>query len=223
MRKFLLCISLLLIVFSGCKKTKIYPPVKVLILGNSVTHSPPDASMGWTGNWGMAASAPEKDYVHRFTAKLTALNSATTVQVKNIAEFESKFDTYNIAQNLQKYRDYNPDLLIVRIGENVLRTGEEVLFDKKYQELINYFTSKNPSLKVLAVGSVWPLRDFANVVMKRHSAFISMDFLQYDPLSYAFGMFPDYGVQTHPSDYGMKLISDFLYETTGPMLYPENY
>ncbi len=38
--------------------------VKVLFLGNSITLLPPLASVGWTNNWGMAARAPEKDFVH---------------------------------------------------------------------------------------------------------------------------------------------------------------
>ena len=37
------------------------------MLGNSITRPPPLAEIGWPHNWGMAATALEKGFVHLLT------------------------------------------------------------------------------------------------------------------------------------------------------------
>jgi hypothetical protein len=43
---------------------------RILFLGNSLTLHGPKPEIKWTGNWGMAASAQDKDYVHLLTAAI---------------------------------------------------------------------------------------------------------------------------------------------------------
>ena len=38
---------------------------RLLIIGNSITLHGPRADIGWHYNWGMAATKPENDYVHK--------------------------------------------------------------------------------------------------------------------------------------------------------------
>ena len=45
---------------------------KVLFYGNSIAMHAPLAKIGWTNDWGMAASAPEKDFVHLVVKGLEA-------------------------------------------------------------------------------------------------------------------------------------------------------
>ena len=44
---------------------------RILIVGNSITRHGPCKEIGWDRDWGMAASAPEKDYVHLLFSMLT--------------------------------------------------------------------------------------------------------------------------------------------------------
>jgi hypothetical protein len=212
MNKFAVALIALIIVFSSCKKNKPGPSYRVVVLGNSITYAPANPSIGWNGNWGMAASALDSDYVHILTRRLKASNAANELMSKNIAAFESEFDTYNIAANLQTYRDFKPDLLILRIGENVTRKTDSVLFAQKYVELLNYFRSANANIKILAVGSVWPEREMSDKVLKKNSDYVSLAAMHAELSFFAFGLFTDPGVQSHPSNKGMRYISDRIWD-----------
>lgn len=210
--KFAVALIALLVVFSSCKKNKAAASYKVVVLGNSITYAPANPSIGWTGNWGMAASALDSDYVHILTRRLKSGNAANELMSKNIAAFENEFDTYNIPANLQTYHDFKPDLLILRIGENVTRKADSVLFAQKYVELLNYFRSANPNVKILAVGSAWPEREMSDKVLQKNSDYVSLAALHADLSFFAFGLFTDPGVQSHPSNKGMRYISDRIWE-----------
>ncbi|MCJ8211731.1 SGNH/GDSL hydrolase family protein [Mucilaginibacter sp. RS28] len=185
----------------------------VLILGNSITYATADGNLGWKGNWGMAASAPEKDYVHLLTKSLQTLAADCKVQAFNISPFEFDYKNYNL-DNLQTYRDLKPDLLILRIGENVQPTNfDAVAFEQKYTALLSYFKSTNPNLKILAVSSFWTGRDYVDQIMAKYPPYLSLAYLGTDLSNYALDM-PnvDYAVQTHPGDKGMQAIADAIYK-----------
>lgn len=212
--------SLLLIVFalaSSCKKDKAIentPDVKfsnVVILGNSITYSPANAEVGWNGNWGMAASAPELDFVHLLTASFKDKNTACVVTAKNIAAFEVNYPVYNFDAELKQIKDLKPDLLIIRIGENVQQEGiDSVAFEQKYSSLIDYFKADNPNLKILAAGSFWG-NPTVDRIMSRHSAFLALKTLGLDMSNYAWGQYENHGVASHPSDKGMKAIATLIW------------
>ena len=94
----------------------------VLFLGNSITHHAPASTIPgadpfWEGDWGMCASRKDSDYVRRIEARLHLLNPNTTVEEKNIAEYENDFsiDLDSLIGGLCKGKD----LIVLKIGENV--------------------------------------------------------------------------------------------------------
>lgn len=64
---------------------------RILFLGNSITLHGPKADIGWTGDWGMAASEPEKDYVHQTVRMLRAENPGLSWRIGQLADWERAF------------------------------------------------------------------------------------------------------------------------------------
>jgi hypothetical protein len=61
-------------------------PLKVLYLGHSMTRHGVAPKIGWTNDWGMAASAREKDYAHLVARGIEAKTGRKTeVRLRNIA------------------------------------------------------------------------------------------------------------------------------------------
>jgi hypothetical protein len=210
-----------ILVITSCKKSS--PVVKennketrifnnVLILGNSITRASPEESIGWNNNWGMAATKAEYDYVHLLTAKLRANNSRVIVNTIPTGEFELGYSNFDFDYYYSDVRKLKPDLLILRFGENIIQDAPEVsMFDARYRELISYFTKDNPDVKILAVGSFWG-NPVADKSMAKYSRFVSLRPLLNDISNQAFGIFPNHSVAIHPSDKGMALICDIIWE-----------
>ena len=211
--------AVLALIICGCKtKTTVEPVVrqttfsKVLILGNSITKHPQDLSIGWAGDWGMAASAADKDYVHLLTNKFQTANKQCTIEIGTIGGFEFDSNNFDFDANLKTFRDYKPDLLILRIGENVQPGTDTIAFDKRYQALIGYMKINNPALHILAVGSFWPGRDYVNHIMAKYTPYVSLEPLGITYANYAIDLIGvSDGVKQHPNDKGMQGIADTIW------------
>nr|WP_068889307.1 SGNH/GDSL hydrolase family protein [Pedobacter panaciterrae] len=219
MKKLALTTFLAVLGLISCKKEK--PPIpvaeakyeNVLILGNSITFAAADTKVGWLGNWGMAASAPELDYVHLLTTKFKDLNPKCVVTARNISRFEREYKTYNYQKDFKEFQELHPDLIIMRIGENIEQIGlDQSKLEEKYAQLITFLKQNNPDVKILAAGSFWG-NDSADEIMNKYSKFVSLKNLSYDHTYKASGLFENYGVSEHPSDRGMKAIAEVIWNS----------
>lgn len=212
----------LLILIIACLVSQAFaqtPFKKVLFLGNSITKHGPKADIDWSGNWGMAASSEAKDYVHVFTASLTQKQGSTPeILVKNIADFERAHQGYDFAAKLKDASDFQADLIVLAIGENVpaLKTAEE---NAKLQEAVTKLlaTLKGDRKPVILVRSCF----WANAAKDEalHGAceavggiFADIGALAKDKSLYgrAEREFKHDGVANHPGDKGMAAIAAAL-------------
>ncbi|WP_437223772.1 SGNH/GDSL hydrolase family protein [Planctomicrobium sp. SH661] len=197
------------------------PVGRILYLGNSITRHPPAVKDGHAGDWGMAASAPEKDYVHLLTAKIgDAAHGKPESLAKNIADFERGFQTYDIEKELKEELAFQPDLVIVAIGENVpvLSTDElKSEYAAGFSRLLATLKQHgNPTIVVRSMFWADPVRDD---IMRKASEeagvlFVQLQNLGADPQNQANSEreVSHPGVGGHPGDKGMQAIADALWQ-----------
>ena len=194
-------------------------PQKILFVGNSITKHGPKADIDWHGNWGMAATSEDKDYVHVVTKALAAKQGATPeIMVKNVADFERTHATYDIAGKFADAAAFKADLIILCIGENVpaLKTPET---QARYQAQVTAALKtlkSNPTAAVIVRSSFWPnvakddaMRQACEAV---GGTFVDISALAKDEQNYARSERPykHAGVGNHPGDRGMAAIAEAI-------------
>jgi len=202
---------------------------KILFLGNSITLTKHDAV--WKLDCGVAASAPERDFAHLVTRYIAEANGGRAPEMKAenfwyVGQYEQRYANYDPEVSLRDYLDWQPDILVLAIGENIenLDTpAKEAAFAKSFKGLLLAFKNKNnPAFFVR--GRFMSSNAVQDRIMKQcceeaGGVFVSMDTpaLGGDPRNYAGAEkesthYTDGAILAHPGDRGMKAIADALFE-----------
>jgi len=189
----------------------------VVILGNSIVAHPAAPDLGWNADWGMAASTRDSDFVHLIMSGIHQVDNTVTFHFQNISTFESGYDTYNLTQ-LSAFQ--NPDMLIIKISENVnQQTAASRNFALYYSHLIKYLAPTDNTVKVIVDG-FWPstVNDIVrNYALTNNYPFVTLpDLFSSDVSNTAAGLFSDPGVANHPSDKGMRNIATRILARISP-------
>ena len=215
MKKYLIIITIFL-----CSNLKVNAqnyPLRIAILGNSIVGHGIAPEIGWNGNWGMAASAKEKDFVRLIEKDLKSISLSIEVKELNIADFERNYQGYNLDNpNLNTIKSFNPDVLVLRLGDNIEDWNMDIPdFHKYLQGLVKYIAG-NRSMRVVVTNSFWSsaTRDYAfqSFIEKYNYRFVDLRGLFDDKTNTSQGLFTDFGVAKHPSDKGMQGIKDRIWK-----------
>jgi lysophospholipase L1-like esterase len=192
---------------------------RILFLGNSITLCAPAPEVGWTDNWGMAASAAEKDYVHLVVDGLAQrLGKRPEFLAANIADFERRYDQLDLGVQFREQLDFGADVVVVAIGENVppLDSAEkQAAFRNRFLKLLT--TVQNRGRPAIVVrGTFWP-EPTRNEILRQCCAavggvFVDVAALGQDPSNFAKSerTISHSGVGIHPGDKGMRAIADAI-------------
>lgn len=194
---------------------------KILFLGNSITLHAPAPNIGWTGNWGMAASAADKDYVHLLVERIAKqAGGRPEIMVRNIADFERGLGQFKIRETLQRELEFQADLIIVAIGENsAAPAGEE-----KQREFLDAYRGLLTELRhpgqptILVRSQFWPDETKDRLIRQASEAagtiFLDIGRLGRDESNFARSerKIEHAGVAGHPGDKGMREIATALWD-----------
>lgn len=192
---------------------------RILFLGNSITLHGPKPDIGWTGNWGMAASCTDKDYVHLVTGALAQYTGSTPqIVVRNIADFERNCATFDVDKQLRDCLAFNPDLVVLAIGENVpaLKSDDaQAQFKAGVMRILGAVLAKRHPL-VAVRSCFWP-DPAKDKVLQEASEEADAIFVNAGPLGREAAnaarserSFAHNGVGAHPGDRGMKALADAI-------------
>ena len=206
--------------------------IKVLCIGNSITKHPqiPDF---WWGDWGMAATTVNTDYVHLLQAYLGQKYQSVSVTPVSLVNWEkSAGQRENFVGVLDPYLAAQPDVVTIELGENCANLGN-FLFDYVY--LINYVKWKSPGSKIILVGTITTTWCDPSVEYYKQYSYHICKYAGYDveyvdtsaicnnpaSLSYIgelvagwdfqWHAINDISVALHPNDYAMDFIARGIY------------
>ena len=221
MRRFLPLLLLLWSFTAGHGQSSSTRFAKVLFVGNSITKHGPKPDIDWHGNWGMAATAEAKDYVHLVADGLTkAQGAAPEISVVNIAQFEREHAKpgFDLEKAVADAAAFGASHVIIAIGENVpaLNTAEaKAAFKAQFQKLLAKLNG--PQKPVIVVRSCFwenAAKDqiLEDVCREAGGRFVNISKLGKDESNYARSEKPykHAGVGNHPGDKGMQAIADAL-------------
>jgi hypothetical protein len=194
---------------------------RILFLGNSITLHGPAPAIGWEGNWGMAASARDKDYVHLVVKAIAgAAGKEPETLVANIARFERQFETYDFDAELGKELAFQPDLVIVAVGDNVpalasdqARSGFRASLTRLLKKLK---ANSRPTIVVKTCFWADPVKDAILDQACKDVGGVLVDWSTHGKveanLARSERAFSNGAVGGHPGDRGMQVIADSILE-----------
>ena len=186
--------------------------LRVLFVGNSITRHGYKPDIGWYGDWGMAASSKDKDYVHRVISMLEEKYGRVYACIAQGAEWERGYaDTTAVLNEVySEARDFKADIVIIRIGENMPK-GSAPDCKPQFAKMIEFFAT-NEKAKVIVTDSFWrnDPRDgmIKEICEEKGYIFCQLHDLELDEANMAIGLFEHKGVARHPSDLGMERIAE---------------
>ena len=185
---------------------------RIMFIGNSVTLHAPLESIGWYGNWGMAASSLEKDYVHVFINGMINQYPNAEFCIVQASCWERNYKDCNYEADFSMAMDFKPDIIICSISANIHEEEfEHDAFKINLKKLHDYLSCKNTKIIESSVlfGSEKKNKAILEYVAENEKVYLAdvTDILQ-DEKNRAIGLFAHEGIQAHPGDSGMKLIAE---------------
>lgn len=192
---------------------------RVLFIGNSITRHGPKAEIGWSGDWGMAASSMDKDYVHQTVALLEQQGCPVDYSFSNFSKWEVNYWDDTVLQDCDALLEFAPDVVVIRFGENIWSRAvrdklKEIDLYPHFDRMVKTFA--RGGAKVILTDLFWA-KEAIDSVIRRVAAEGGYPLVHLGDLgeldeNKAVGLFEHAGVAAHPGDLGMYRIAKRIAE-----------
>lgn len=193
---------------------------RMMVVGNSIMDHGPSPAQGWFKSNGMAASAPDKDFVHVLMAYLAQQYPQVAVQLVSGGNFERHFSQpeYSFDEFNEPLQAFKPDLIVVRLGENVDEGNvlSPIGFEAQFRRLLERLaTYGGQPVRIVCTTSVWR-RPQADAIIRRVASEKGLPLADLSSMVgqdqyFAIGEYTNASVAAHPNDAGMKRIADLIW------------
>lgn len=194
---------------------------RMMVVGNSIMNHAPQPATGWFNHNGMAASAPDKDFVHVLTAYLAQQYPQIAVRLVSGGNFERQFSQpeYSLDEFNEPLQTFKPDLIVVRLGENVDEGNvfSPIGFEAQYRRLLDRLaTYSGQPVRIICTTSVWRRLQSDSMVRRvtteKGIPLVDLRDMVGQDQYFAIGQYADVAVAAHPNDVGMKRIADLIWQ-----------
>lgn len=196
--------------------------LRVMFVGNSITLHGPAPKIGWHGEWGMAASSKENDYVHILEREIRNTDPEASFCICQVSDFEREY--WNGTEKFPQFESahqFGADVIVLRFIENVaIGNFDKDVFGRELEQLVQFLNGSG-NAKIIVTTSFWKhpgdqaLRDFA---AQNGYPCVELGDLGEDHSMKAIGLFEHGGVAQHPGDQGMKEIAERIMKALTPMI-----
>jgi len=195
---------------------------RVLILGNSITLHGPKADIDWHGEWGMAASEREKDYVHLLFDKALAAVKDVSFFTVQASFWENEFWSSDILGRFEEARGFRPDIIIFRLGENIEQDNCDKHSLPEAITRLMEFLSVAGHTKLIFTTCFWRHektdKAIEETAERLNANLVNLGDMGNTDAMKALGLFTHNGVAAHPGDEGMEHIADRIWRPLSEML-----
>jgi hypothetical protein len=190
----------------------------LLCVGHSLTKHAPLKSIGWEFDWGMAATAKEKDYVHVLWKLMKQKYGDMPLCIAKAGYFERNFPQADkiLPQRYTPARDFKAKWIVISIVDNVRpKMAKEHSFIKEYEKLVD-FVNPDGKAKIIITTAWYPLKalnkDLIEFAKRRNITIVDIGKIYHQEGMKATGLWKHAGVASHPSDKGMKALAEAYFQ-----------
>lgn len=179
---------------------------RVLFIGDSLTYHEKAPNV-WDYASGMAATSPEKDFVHLTAQHIQARLPRRPVEI--LVNNGGNGRLGPMLGHLSRHPELRPSLVILQGGEN---DAFDEAFKTTYQALLDFY--KKDHVPYIVLGDWWKAEksDFSDAEAQRRSySWVDLMKIDADPAMSGYaGPHNVPGVGRHPNDNGMHAIADVI-------------